>query len=154
MTTKWRACGARFAETDVVAWAERVWEKEGRGRKERTVLGGARMVMAQVDGIEASGLVVLTVLACKILSSKREPLKPLQRGETIRRKRETLAKGDAHRRVGSAEEESARDFSASPFVGPEPLMLAVRPGGRAAAPARGGFRGGRGKGPRPRLRPR
>ena len=53
------------------------------------------MVTAQVDGIEPSGLVVLTVLACEILYSKWEPLKPFQRGEKIRRKRETFAKGDA-----------------------------------------------------------
>lgn len=140
--------------TDVVAWAERVWGKQGRGRREKTVQTGSRMVTAQVDGIEASGLVVLTVLACEILHSKREPLKPFQRGEKIRRKRETFAKGDAHRRVGSAEEESARSWVASPFVGPEPMTLPARPGSRPAVPSRGRFRGGRGKGPRTRLRPR
>ena len=154
VTTKWRACGARFAVTDVVAWAERVWGKQGRGRREKTVQTGARIVTAQVDGIEPGGLVALTVLACEILYSKWEPLKPFQRGEKIRRKRETFAKGDAHRRVGSAEEESARDWVASPFVGPESVTLPARSGDRAAAPTRGRFRGGRGKGPRPRLRPR
>jgi len=151
---KWRACGARFAVTDVVGWAERVWEKQIVRRRETTVLTGARMVMAQVDGIDTSGLVALTVLGCEILSSKGGQVKRLQYGEKIRRKRETFVKGDAHRRVGNTEEESARDFVASPFMGPEPVTLPARPGGRAPAPSRGGFRGGRGKGPRPRPRPR
>lgn len=139
---------------DVVMWAEIKWTKQGRGRREKTVIGGALRVAAQVDGVEPGGLVALSVIDCEVLSSTWEPLKPLRRGERIRRRRETLEKGQVHRRVGDAEEESARAIVASRHLGPEPVALPARTGGRAMAPARRRYGGARGKGPRARLRPR
>ncbi len=156
--TRWRPCGGTFVVNDVLMWGERawvkVWVKQGWKRREKTVMGGTRIMAAQVDGVEPGGMVRLTVINCQILSSTGEPLKPLQRGEKIWRRRETFDKGLAYRRVGSADEESGQAIVGSIFVGPEPVPVQALRSWKAPPRPHGPHRGGRGKGPRPRLRPR
>jgi hypothetical protein len=153
---RWVRCGAQFVTGDVVAWGEKVWTERGTGRRKKPALAGTRIVTAQVEAIGPTGLVALSVLDCRIVSSEWELLKPLRRGEGIRRKRETIEKGGAHRRVGGDEEESARAIASSVFFRAEaPTAPAVRPRAPARSrEVRGRPYARRVKGPRPRPRGR
>jgi hypothetical protein len=111
---KWIPCGDRVVVGDVLQWAEKVWKEKGRGKRKRVALAGARAVTAQV--LKDDGrLLTLKVIKCEILESVWIPLKPLKAGETIKRKRETIAtKGLGHRTRWS--EEGARDMVVSSFL--------------------------------------
>ncbi|MGD1063903.1 MAG: hypothetical protein ABR860_11645 [Terracidiphilus sp.] len=117
MTAKWIPCGSGFIAADVVRWKERVWEKRSRRRNARAVNVGERFVTAEVLREDAEGWVHLLTRVCD-LSSERIPGRKvtlLPKGETLRRKRRTIERGQPERLLWS--DESARAIVASKFLG-------------------------------------
>lgn len=157
----WMATWRRLREnqkllpSDVLHWAERAWTEIGRGKRKRALLAGARDVRAEVMHMHGN-MVTLKVQHSapgkKVLAG---PIELPKKGEIIRRKIETILKGEGHRLLWS--DESARAIVASRFLGPEPAPpkagAALRPGNwRPPRSGSGTARRGspRGRAPRPK----
>ena len=114
---KWTPCGNEFIEADVVRWKEGVWEKRSRRKNARAVNVGERTVTAEVLREDGTDWVHLLVRASSVLSEKpgRNKMAMLPKGEEVRRKRTTLARGNAERMLWS--DETARGALISRFLG-------------------------------------
>lgn len=118
MGTKWIPCGETFIVGDVIRWTEAIWlelKKKKKGKKKVEKLG-YRRVTAEVLKVDARGYVSLSVLECDILSNTTDglPLKPLKKGEIIRKQRSTIGKGSGVRLKWSHED--ARALIVSKFL--------------------------------------
>ena len=93
----WIACGANVMVGDVVDWPEPIRVNKGK-RKKKLVTIGSQHVTASVTRLEGKDWVHLTVLDCVIKDIQQaRPLTPLRKGAAVKRKRSTLARGDARR---------------------------------------------------------
>ena len=89
-------------------------EEEKKSKKKVEKLGHRR-VTAEVLKVDARGYVSLAVLECDILSNTHGlPLKPLKKGEIIRKQRSTIGKGSGERLKWSHED--ARSLIVSKFL--------------------------------------
>jgi hypothetical protein len=114
---KWQKGNGAFITGDVIRWREAVWKNQPRGRRKPVKLG-ERRVTGEVKGDDAKGFLRVLVLKCEMLDSQFSgELKPLAEGGIIRRKPDTIRKGEPERLVWS--DESARAVVASRFIGPE-----------------------------------
>ncbi len=110
--TKWIPCGNGFIEADVIRWKEGSWEK--RSHSAHAVNAGERMVVAEVISDE-DGWVDLLVRGCTIVSEKSGwLLKPLPTNLAVRRRRQTIERGNPERLLWS--DESARAALISKFL--------------------------------------
>jgi hypothetical protein len=114
MAAEWVPCGSGFIEADVIRWKEAVWEKRQRLRG-RAVNAGERMVIAEVIR-DADGWVELLVRESTIVSGKPGwLLKPLPKNVEVRRRRQTIERGNPERLLWS--DESVRAGLNSMFLG-------------------------------------
>jgi hypothetical protein len=117
MGTKWIPCGEKFIVGDVIRWIEPIWQelkKKKKGKKKVEKLG-TRRVTAEVRKVDAGGYVSLSVLECELLTNTHGlPLKPLKKGEIIRKQRSTIGKGSGERLKWSHED--ARSLVVSKFL--------------------------------------
>ena len=115
---KWIACGGNVIDGDVVCWPEPIWKEKGK-RKKTLVKIGIRLMTASVTGLEGKVWVHLSVLECVIKDIQQaKPLTPLRKGERLKRKRSTLARGEAQRLAwAGADGEAARALAISKFMG-------------------------------------
>jgi hypothetical protein len=117
MGTKWIPCGEKFIVGDVIRWIEPIWQelkKKKKGKKKVEKLG-TRRVTAEVVKVDASGYVSLSVCECEILSNIHGlKLKPLEKGEVLRKQRSTIGKGNGERLKWSRED--ARSLVVSKFL--------------------------------------
>jgi hypothetical protein len=89
-------------------------EEEKKGKKKVEKLG-TRRVTAEVRKVDAGGYVSLSVLECELLTNTHGlPLKPLKKGEIIRKQRSTIGKGSGERLKWSHED--ARSLVVSKFL--------------------------------------
>ena len=118
MGTKWIPCGEKFIVGDVIRWIEPIWlelKKKRKGGKKKVEKLGTRRVTAEVRKVDAGGYVSLSVLECELLTNTHGlPLKPLKKGETIRKQRSTIGKGSGERLKWSHED--ARSLIVSKFL--------------------------------------
>jgi len=118
MPTKWISCGAAFIDADVIRWKEAAWPRAKR-KGGRAVKLGERMITAEVLR-DDNGWVRLLIRDYAVLSETRgRSVEMLAKGTEIRRKRETIERGNPERRIWS--DETARALVVSRFRGPEPL---------------------------------
>ncbi len=105
--TEWIPCGDDFIEADVIRWQEAVWERRGP-KGARPIKIGERIVTAEVQHEDREGgWVFLLVRGCEVISQKpKRIVELLKPGESIRRKRSTLARNRPQRLRWS--DESAR----------------------------------------------
>ena len=104
--TEWIPCGSGFIEADVIRWTEGVWQTPKRGRG-RDIKIGDRIVTAEVVREEAEGWIQLLVRdAATIREELGYPLPILAKEVEVRRKRQTIEKGNPERLLWS--DESAR----------------------------------------------
>ena len=100
---------------DVIRWKEAVWEKRSRRRTARAVNAGERLVIAEVIK-DNDGWVELLIRGCSIVSEKPGwLLKPLPTSLAVRRRRQTIEKGNPERLLWS--DESARAGLSCKFLG-------------------------------------
>jgi hypothetical protein len=93
-----------------------VWERRSRRQTARAVNVGDRIVTAEVLREDAEGWVHLLVRQCVVSSEKTgRKVILLPKGENIRRKRRTIARGKPERLLWS--DESASTILASEFLG-------------------------------------
>jgi hypothetical protein len=115
--TKWIPCGNGFIEADVIRWKESVWEKPSRKRTARAVNAGERMVVAEVIR-DKDGWVDLLLRGSTVVSEKPGwLLKPLPKNLEVRRRRQTIKRGNPERLLWS--DESVRAGLNSKFLGKE-----------------------------------
>lgn len=115
--TEWIPCGEGFIQADVIRWKEGVFERRGPGQG-RAMRIGDRLVIAEVlSEADEEGWVWLLVRSCEIVSEKpgRRKVEKLKNGREVKRKRSTVMRGKPARMLWS--DESARDITASPFLG-------------------------------------
>lgn len=132
--TKWIPCDGKYAEGDVLRWAEPTWER----RRKKWCKKGDRANMAQVVRL-GDDFAQLEVMA----SMGDEPFKP---GEVIIRAFRKLQKERAER--AAVGDESARSLLVSDHFKPElsALLGTPREAGREhAASSRGPGRGSAGR---------
>jgi hypothetical protein len=148
--TNWILCAADFINHDHVRWKEPKW-KDRTSKKAKARVIGDREIIAEVLAIDAEDWVTLLVISC--VTKRREDwieaIPELKPNEVITRRRQTIGKGDARRRLW--EDESNRDIVRSRHTGPEPAHSphAITPRGSRPEPRKPSRRG---KGPQPRLR--
>ena len=118
MGTKWIPCGEKFIVGDVIRWIEPIWlelKKKKKGGKKKVEKLGTRRVTAEVRKVDAGGYVSLSVLEYELLTNTHGlPLKPLKKGEIIRKQRSTIGKGSGERLKWSHED--ARSLIVSKFL--------------------------------------
>ena len=118
MGTKWIPCGEKFIVGDVIRWIEPIWlelKKKKKGGKKKVEKLGTRRVTAEVVKIDGSGYVSLSILECEILSTGDGPKpEPLKKGESLRKLRRTIGKGNGERLKWSRED--ARSLVVSKFL--------------------------------------
>lgn len=116
---RWIPCGTEFIEADVIRWVEPIWKPRAR-RSRRAVKIGERRITAQVLKVTADGWVHLLVKRCEMtpVPDWWKALPPLrQEGGELRRRRQSIGRGQAERLLWS--EEGARSSVASRFLKPE-----------------------------------
>jgi hypothetical protein len=102
----WRETKDGFVEGDVVKWSEAIWSpNNGRRRKNANKKPwGKQEVTAQVIGMDDDFL-TLKILRSKIMESNvGTELIPHKVGATIKKKRQTVLKGQPERLLWSEEE--------------------------------------------------
>jgi hypothetical protein len=113
---QWVIVADDFIEADVIRWKESVFQS--RNRKAKPIRLGQRLVVAEVLRREGEWVHCL-VRHCEFVSVQTGLLErqiPLLRsGAETKRKRSTIAKGNAERLLWS--DESARSLIASRFLG-------------------------------------
>ena len=122
--TAWEPCGEDFQYGDIVRWKESIRPDGGwrrRKRKRSAVELGERIVTAQVVEELDDGFVRLEVIDCKVKAGEyaavgkhAKKLEPLKKGETMRRKRATIAR-TGERRLSKAD--ASPRLPASKFTG-------------------------------------
>jgi hypothetical protein len=133
--TRWTPCGEAFIVGDVVRWTEPVWEE----RRRKWVKVGERGNTAQVQEISGEWAVFVV--------KESSEFKP---GEVIRRRRDKVGRGNAHRLAWS--DESARSLVASEHFKPEPAAPSARHAAKREPVAARGRGDGRASGRRGYLR--
>jgi hypothetical protein len=116
--SEWIPCEDGFIAADVIRWKEAVWDqRRSRGKRPRRF--GERLVEAEVlQEADADGWVRLLVVGSTVLSEMpaRTPKKLLlDKGQEIRRKRQTIVRSKPERLLWS--DESARQLVVSKFLG-------------------------------------
>lgn len=101
--SEWVICGKRFTEGDVIEWTESLfnerWRGRGKKREKELVTVGQMRIVGQLKR-ESGEWVVLEVREFEILEDRSEGRKALRLpvvGEEIRRKRNTLERGNPRR---------------------------------------------------------
>ncbi|MBK9131270.1 MAG: hypothetical protein IPM20_06480 [Gammaproteobacteria bacterium] len=116
--SEWISCEDGFIAADVIRWKECIWEKR-RSRSNRARRFGERLVEAEVlQEAEADEWVRLLVVGSTVLSEfpTRTPKKLLlDKGQEIRRKRQTIMRSKPERLLWS--DERARQLVVSKFLG-------------------------------------
>lgn len=113
---EWVSVGDGFVEADVIRWKEGVFERKGP-RQGRVMRIGERLVIAEViSEADEEGWVYLLIRSCEVVSAKPgKVVEALPVGREVKRKRRTVARGNAERLLWS--DESARAVVASRFLG-------------------------------------
>lgn len=108
--TEWIPCGDGFIEADVIRWKEGVWERRGPRQGGRAIKIGDRLVIAEVlREAEEKGWVYLLCRGCEVVSVKMgRKVALVKKGEELRRKRTTIARGRPGRLAWSDESVRAR----------------------------------------------
>lgn len=120
--TEWVPCGEDFEYGDILRWKEAIRADGGwKKRKRAPVKLGERLVTAQVVEDLDDGFVRLEVIDCKVKAGEyaavgkhAKKLEPLKKGETMRRKRTTIARS-GERRLSKAD--ASPRLPASKFTG-------------------------------------
>jgi hypothetical protein len=104
----WISAEEGFIAADVVRWTEGIYEKR-RSKKAKARRLGERLVSAEVIEDSGDGWLTLLVRACIITKDiyAGSTIPPMRIGDTIKRARRTIERGNPERLVWS--DESARD---------------------------------------------
>lgn len=96
---RWIDCGGDLGIGDVVRWTEKVWYKPRRGRSSKAMGVAEQVVTAQVQKWHGDWI-YLEVMRCLSGESWYAlGIEPLKGGDIIKRKRSTIARGDAQKLV-------------------------------------------------------
>jgi hypothetical protein len=99
----WEHDPRQFLEADVIEWTEAIWPPSTSRRKKRRPWG-KQTVIGQITKIEGD-LVVVLVLKARITENNfSSELRPHKVGTTIKKKLQTLLKGDPERLHWSEED--------------------------------------------------
>jgi hypothetical protein len=99
----WEETTGEFLESDVIEWREIIWPPRNPRRKKPRPYG-EQIVTGQIIRIEGE-FVILDVLKAEITENRTAAaLRPHAVGTTIKRKRQTLLKGNPERLLWSEED--------------------------------------------------
>lgn len=100
MKLVWITCGDDFGVGDVVRWTEPGNWHRVRGGRGRKIMDGSRTVTAQLEKNVRGGLILLRVIECTAKRGKfAAEVEAFEKGDEIRRKRGTIARGGAEKLV-------------------------------------------------------
>jgi len=105
----WIAAGEDIIEADVVRWVEAIWseKKRGRGKKARNVLIGKQRVTGQITLID-DDYVHVKVIEAELIEDKGAKERRIRKvDDIIRKKPQSLTKGEVERLLWSDEESRA-----------------------------------------------
>ena len=109
--TEWIAAAEDLTPGDVIRWTENIWSdrKKGRGKAAKHKITGKQQVTGQIEEISEEFVHVKVIEAVIVLNETAKPLKTYLKDETLRKKPQTLTKGDVQRLPWS--DEDARTIS-------------------------------------------
>jgi hypothetical protein len=100
MKPVWISCGGDFELGDVVRWHEEIPRDSQRRKLRKGMRFGRWFVTAQIGACWRDGMASLIALKCEITQNAYGmELIPLAKGAPMKRKRSTLAKAGAEKRV-------------------------------------------------------
>lgn len=99
--TTWLPCPEGYIAADVIRWREGIWERRSPRQKKAECVGNRNVVAEVLAEPDDDGFVTLLVRACALLPRRAGEDAPktgaLKIGEPIRRKHDTLLRGQVER---------------------------------------------------------
>lgn len=107
--TEWIAAAEDLTPGDVIRWTENIWSdrKKGRGKAAKHKIAGKQQVTGQIEEISQEFVHVKVIEAVIVLNETVKPLNTYVKDDTLRKKPQTLLKGDVQRLPWSDEEARA-----------------------------------------------
>ena len=105
----WIAAGSDIIEADVIRWVEAIWseKKRGRGKNAKNVLIGKQRVTGQITLID-DDYVHVKVIEAELIEDKGAKERRIRKtDDIIRKKPQSLTKGEVERLLWSDEESRA-----------------------------------------------